>query len=345
MSEIVHKRKGRVGERYTDEELQVREIHENAWLDKIDNTNPILILDVANLNYIAAMSGYKKENDVDQNLITEAHVMSEYLKLCTEFKDIFRSAGRVIHSFESGSNWRYKYTEAHPELKVYKSNRGTKDSHTAYVKPVIKRASETLKTFIHEECNNDALWLPKFEGDDIVGVCCTKFKDDMKIIVSRDEDCQQLLNENTVIYNPVAKRLVTHDDPIEPVNTEYFMFEKCIRGDSGDGVRQAYPKVRVTRIVEAFNDPVERVKMMNHVYFDDLSNKDLKVGDNFKHNELLMNLKMQPNRDVLEAYLDEYEANREPKKLTAIRLMSFFHVAGIAKSKSEIDKILRLLNI
>jgi hypothetical protein len=84
-------------------------------------------------------------------------------------------------------------------------------------------------------------------------------------------------------------------DKIDP---EYFMFEKAMRGDAGDNVMAAYPRVRATRIQKAFENEYERTNMFNETWeFADPETGDkrpMKVGDLFKENMILMNLFEQP---------------------------------------------------
>lgn len=83
---------------------------------------------------------------------------------------------------------------------------------------------------------------------------------------------------------------------------EFFMFEKCIRGDAGDNVQSSYPKLRKTKIDEAYADPYVCQNLMEHEftvdYYDEDGNvvtKTYKTKELFEENQLLMDLRKQPD--------------------------------------------------
>jgi hypothetical protein len=143
---------------------------------------------------------------------------------------------------------------------------------------------------------------PELEGDDVIAGYTQYYsaKGDEVVILSGDKDFTQLLALPGVsLINPddgkprgIDKKTGKVIDPV------YFMFEKCIRGDAGDNVMSAYPRVRATRIEKAFKNEYDRTNMFNETWvFVDPSTgekRTLKVGDLFKENELLMDLSKQP---------------------------------------------------
>ena len=49
-------------------------------------------------------------------------------------------------------------------------------------------------------------------------------------------------------------------------DADLFMFEKCIRGDRSDNVQSSYPRLRKTKIVEAFDDEYLRNNIMENEF-------------------------------------------------------------------------------
>jgi len=102
----------------------------------------------------------------------------------------------------------------------------------------------------------------------------------------------------------------------EKIDPEYFMFEKAFRGDTGDNVMPAYPRVRSTRLKKAFTDEYERTQIMNEVWeFNDPTTGEVrkyKVGDLFEENQTLMNLERQPEhiREVMFRMVEDAEKNK-----------------------------------
>ena len=105
--------------------------------------------------------------------------------------------------------------------------------------------------------------------------------DDEHIIVSTDSDFYQLLAPNVIQYNGTTDEIVSLEgfksaktgewvkdkktgEKKEPINPEYALFEKCVRGDPTDNIFSAYPGARKkgsknkTGIIEAFEDPRSR---------------------------------------------------------------------------------------
>ena len=80
-----------------------------------------------------------------------------------------------------------------------------------------------------------------------------------------------------------------------PINAKYFMFEKAFRGDAGDNVMSAYPRVRSTRLQKAYTSDYELTNLLNETWdFADPTTGDIttfRVGDLYNENQLLMNLR------------------------------------------------------
>ena len=280
-------------------------------LDKQDVT---LIFDVHNLVYITAY-GLKK-NIASNELITVEDIVRNYIaKTMHLTNSLFNNPVRLVHSFESGTNWRYKYTESN-DLMVYKSNRG---KSTDELKPIIKSAVKILKQLFDEYSTHYAISVDKFEGDDVVSAVVDLVDDSYKVILSTDEDFIQLTDNNAFVFSIMKQKFLQHED------LNYFLFEKCIRGDSGDGVKSAYPRVRSTRIKEAYNDNIKQVAFMNETWQDPASGKLNIVKEQFDHNIKLMNLRKQPNRDILMNNVKgELQKDKKPNVVNLLQLVAEF---------------------
>lgn len=81
---------------------------------------------------------------------------------------------------------------------------------------------------------------PEIEADDLISVVCNleSLKDWEKVIVSSDKDFIQLCNENTVLYRPIQKQVLTSkrvlgEYGIHPSN---FALARAIAGDKSDNI-------------------------------------------------------------------------------------------------------------
>jgi hypothetical protein len=143
------------------------------------------------------------------------------------YKNQFKAAhdnGGLIICCDSAHNWR---KESFPE---YKANRKTKrETDTTDWK--------SLFEFLHEMIEDFRLHFPykvmkidRAEADDIIGVLTNECRITPTVIVSSDKDFIQLQKFDGVRqWSPLKKDYIS-DNPVES------LYEKIIRGDSGDGV-------------------------------------------------------------------------------------------------------------
>jgi 5'-3' exonuclease len=148
--------------------------------------------------------------------------------------------------------------------------------------------------FLKDSTNVSFLSCENAEADDLIARFVKTHTDDLKVILSTDNDYIQLLDENTIIYNSMEERIITKDciftadkhqplkfavkdgkvsisrtdftlekgEPLTPMKdwVEYALFMKCIRGDVSDNIISAFPRVRETStkkqigIRDAFED-------------------------------------------------------------------------------------------
>lgn len=203
--------------------------------------------------------------------------------------------------FEGGKNWRKTYTASDECIskRGYKANR-VKDASMVPFFELIKGFEELAREHTSLVCLSN----PILEGDDLIGGYARRFAEagDEVIILSGDKDFVQLLKyPNITLINP------DNGKPREIEDPDFFMFEKCFRGDKGDNVMSAYPRVRVDRLKRAYNDDYELTKIMNETWsFTDPETQVetvFTVQDLFIENNLLMNLEAQP--DFVQAAINE----------------------------------------
>lgn len=213
----------------------------------------------------------------------------------------------TIVAFDSGKTWREIYTKSDEALtnRIYKNNRDKKKTRKELeAKKLLNKQIANLVNVL-KETRLFVLQEKHIEADDFVGAICDMYKDEHDtevIVISSDKDYLQFLkHDNVRIVNPTKNGF---DRNLEEWNNdaELMLFEKCIRGDSGDHVRSSYPRLRRNKLVEAYYDDVKRSNLMNHefkekVYCEKTNqyiDKTFIVGELFKENELLMRLDSQP---------------------------------------------------
>ena len=251
-----------------------------------------MVVDTPNILFRVHSANQAMHRGSDQEMeaglamhMTFKTILSHYKKLKPDL---------VAFAFEGRNNWRKEYTKSEKcvSKRLYKGNRVYTESNEIFFKLV-----DSFKEFLKNHTTAIVLNTDRVEGDDLIAgwaQYCEKQNIEVDVL-SGDKDFTQLLKyKNLRLINPDKNgKPRTCDDP------EYFLFEKCIRGDGGDNVMTAYPRVRTTRIEKAYKDPFERTNLMNETW----SIKDPETGeitqtflvkDLFEENKLLMDLSAQP---------------------------------------------------
>jgi 5'-3' exonuclease len=183
------------------------------------------------------------------------------------------------------------------------------------------------------------------EADDLVAGFVQKYGDDNKItIVSADQDFIQLLyNDNIDLIDPAtgkSRRPLLIDDYYGDI--EYFMFQKCLRGDAGDNVMSAFPRVRKTRIKKAYDNPYERANLLHEKWSD--AENEYVVKELFEENQLLMDLRHQPDgvRDIITSTIESEMA--DPGRYSHFHFLKFLGEYELRKITESIDNFVPMLS-
>ena len=222
---------------------------------------------------------------------------------------------KIAVAFEGKQNWRKEYTKSDEcySKRLYKGNR-VLDPNMAVLFDVIKNFEEMVR----EHTNIVTLQHPMLEGDDLISGYAQYYsrphdgspEGDEVIILSGDKDfVQELDHENVTLINPDDGKPRSLIDVCGVNDAGYFMFEKTFRGDAGDNVLPALPRVRKTRLHKAYGvrdgvcnpewaDAFELSNLLDtHWEYTDPESGDkrqMHVERMFAENDLLMNLKGQP---------------------------------------------------
>lgn len=264
-----------------------------------------LHIDASNFLYKTFFKHIKESLDISISVCHHVTLMS----INKYFKKY--QVDEVVVAFDAFS-WRKTYT-SDPSVCIthqkYKGHRRAEMTPTDKEKmekfdehiPQFKELFQTLTNCIvlHEQY---------LEADDLIAGFIQMHPDDDHILLSADKDFMQLLGRNNLrLINPVDEKERTlaefDDDPY------YFIFQKCFRGDRGDNVMSAYPRLRETKIKAAYTDPLLRTNLMQNE-FSVMVNKDSGMPEErtylteevFEENELLMDLTKQP--DTIRALMD-----------------------------------------
>lgn len=282
-----------------------------------------LIIDTANLLFRVA-AAHNKYASGDADTLPGLAMHSALQTLKSHYNRV--RPDQVALTFEGGNNWRKTYTksEACVSKRIYKANRVKDDSMIPFFELI-----KSFEDLVREHTSLVCLSNPICEGDDLFGAYVDKYtaEGDEVIGLSGDKDFVQLLKySNFKLLNPdKLGALRDTDKDGNKIDADYFMFEKAFRGDSGDNVMAAYPRVRSDRLKKAYTDPYEMTNLLNHEWeFTEPSTgekRTYRVGDLYEENHILMNLSRQPDwvKDEMKKTLDHEVVNHGKFNLFAFQ--------------------------
>jgi DNA polymerase-1 len=149
------------------------------------------------------------------------------------------------------------------------------------------------------------------EADDVIAYLCRTLQG-YKTVVSTDNDMAQLVSDDTQLYSPVKKILVTLENFEQhyPVSKNRFLLYKSIIGDAADNIKgvAGYGKVKAKKLTENFEQEHHKLtEEQKTVLKYNLEMVDLKHGlkvhseEEAVYKEQLDNKVSKPNFD---AFLD-----------------------------------------
>ena len=199
----------------------------------------------------------------------------------------------------------------------------------------------------------------------------TTHKDDQHVILSSDKDFRQLAADNVAQFNGIDKKIFTtesstigsdindkrhlpHGFTLHTVeDPEYLLFEKIIRGDSGDNVFSSFPGVRKKGakdkpgIDKAYADRFSKGFDWNNFMMSrwtDHNGKDHLVKNDFLRNKKLVDLTAHPEH-VVEAMDKAIQEEMKQEQATNVGFQFFkicnkYELEQLMNRAEEMSKIL-----
>lgn len=259
-----------------------------------------LVIDTANLLFRVAAAHGKFNTNTDPVMSAGLAMHSALMSIRSQYNK--HRPDQVAITFEGAQNWRKAHTRGErPEPcisgRLYKGNRVRDDSMIPYFELM-----EAFKQLAIDHTSLVVLQDPELEGDDVFSGYVRKFSalGDEVIGLSDDKDFVTLLQlPNVKLVRPDGTFRGIDKDTKLPIDPKFFMYEKAFRGDVGDNVLPAFPRVRTAKLKAAFDalqkgDTYLHSNLMNETWeFTDPStgeSKTFKVGDLYQENILLMDL-------------------------------------------------------
>jgi len=181
-----------------------------------------------------------------------------------KFKKMFGAEyGEVVVCCDSPNPWRKDV------FPLYKANRKKARDSSDTDWEEIFRIVRLIKDEIRENLPYKVIEVPRAEGDDIIATLALHYSGP-HMIVSNDKDLKQLqVREGIRQYHPINNT----DETLSIIdNPEEFLLEHIIRGDSSDGIPNAYSPddcfVTKTRQVVLTKKRIEEMKIKKDHYFE-----------------------------------------------------------------------------
>lgn len=299
----------------------------------------ILMFDGSNILY---KTFYANNNEDALTVTGLAHhaaltTLNKYFKLY--------KPNKTVVAFDR-SNWRKGYTKSEKcvSKKPYKGNRRLSMTPKQQEKYEIfcEHVAE-FEDILRKQTGIITLAGDQLEADDLMAGVVEKYHTTHDIvIVSADKDLMQLLRyPSVVLIDPATGKPRTLAE--YNMDADLFMFIKCIRGDQGDNVQSAFPRVRMTRIMQAYSDPYEYANLMEETW-QDAEERQFRVGDLFAENGLLMDLRKQPEeiRERISETVEDGFTNRGT--FSMFHFLRFCGKYELKNISSSIEQFARMLS-
>lgn len=258
----------------------------------------ILAFDVSAIMY---RSFYAQQPTVKAKTIEEVHTLTRLtihntIVTFAKYYKKYNPRRRVVLAFDR-SSWRKVYMNSELAIsnKKYKGNRDpslmTEWDQT--VLGIFKKAVNEFEDLIRKGTSCLCLTKDLLEADDILAAVGQFLGKQYTVrIISTDSDIAQLENvENVKVITPRTDK--SHDLSEFDNDPNFYLFQKCIRGDSTDNITSAFPRVRMARLKKAYADEYEMQNLMAEKW-NDHHGVEFKVRELYEENRLLIDLSNQP---------------------------------------------------
>lgn len=307
-----------------------------------------LLIDVCNIMY-RNYFGFISKSDAE---IIVATCHSAALNSISKYYNAYKPTS-ILLAFDDYS-WRKAYTSDLSTCITDKKYKGTRRTNlTDKEKQQLIDFDQEINQFYTMMRTNTALICAKrkmLEADDIIAGYIKRYPDDTHIIISSDKDFLQLVCDNVILIDPATDKPRTLED--WNMNKEYFMFEKCFKGDSGDNVMSAYPRLRNTKILASYSDDYLFNNLMQHTFTVMINAEDggfeektYLTKDVFEENSYLMDLTKQP--DVIKRMIEQCltDAIENKSKFNYMAFLKFCGKYKLPNISKNLDRYIPILSL
>lgn len=203
----------------------------------------------------------------------------------------------MILAIDDSRSWRKKFWPRYKESREGKRKTAKIDWN------IFHKEYEKFHNEIQEYLPFKTLKIRNAEADDIIGAICLE-KNKNFIIISNDEDFQQLICSRIKLYHPLRQKYIEID------SAEDFIVKKCLTGQPKDDIFNIktaldWPK---DKRKPGFGE-VSAKKVMSEGYENWLKKENLE--ERFRINRILIDLKLIP-KSLKSHIINEYDNYKLP---------------------------------
>ena len=318
-----------------------------------------LLLDAQNLFHRAS---HVTNGNIDLRVGMSMHII--LMSIASAWK--MAQADHIVVGLEcsNANNWRRIYDQR------YKANRAIKRQEMTERErqdmELLMEAFNDFTSYLANKTNVTVLQCPVAEADDMLAHWVRKHPQDDHVLLSSDKDFQQLLADNVIQFNGVSKKIfaskgcdmikdlqIPHDVSVEYIeDIDFKLFEKIIRGDAGDNIFSAFPKVRAKSakgkpgIVKAWEDREDKGYEWNNFMLSkwtDHEGVEHVVRDCFEINNKLINLRDHPEevQNVMTEYMNMAKEPVDSSKI-GFHFFKLCHRYNLEKATEHAEEITRM---
>jgi 5'-3' exonuclease len=263
------------------------------------------------------------------------------------------SPTRLVIACETRS-WRKDVYEPYKKNRILRLQEKT--SAELETERLLSQAMERILEFFRCFTNACVVEAEGAEADDVIAVIVRDNPDAEHRIYSSDKDLWQLVAPNVSVYDVVGERVIRVDGIFDLKTlkkkedfppTELFILEKIFRGDPSDNILPAFPRLRRSKIVEAYQDSTGIV--LNNILgttFMNHNKQPVSVRDQYLLNRKLIDFRNIPE-EIVQSIKSAYALSGPSKKTNAdmqlLRFIKIIRDLEIDFSFSRIDNLLRIL--
>ena len=212
----------------------------------------------------------------------------------------------------------YQKNQRKEDFEDYKANRDNEKTREVHSK------NEEIKQLLLS-MGVPSIFPRKYEADDAIGFIDRYYWDAKHVVVTVDRDLCQLINEDTVVYDPIRKYEINEDNFKEKLkyDKDDFLKVKAIQGDKSDNISgiKGFGKAKIAKYL---NGEIELNEDQKYIYRRNFNLVELTQNaseEKYVFDQLEKSKDIKPNWKLFLEKCNEYSfsniTNNEGKWYTA----------------------------